>query len=193
MTVGVLVIIGWIFDWPLLKSILPIWVTMKFTTAVSFFFSGLMLFFMTRFVEGKQDLAGIIVPLSVLVIVLLMSTLLISVFVNVQIGLEDLFVKEPIGAVRTTVPGRPSIGTMVSFLLAALSGILIMLDKPGLKKGLSRIGWTIFLIGLIAVVGYVFNLPGLYYNIADLSTAMAIHTAILFSFFGAGLILLTKI
>jgi len=36
MVAGVLVLIGWIFDISVLKSISPAWVTMKLTTAIAF-------------------------------------------------------------------------------------------------------------------------------------------------------------
>jgi hypothetical protein len=37
---GIIVVIGWLLDIEVLKSILPYWVTMKFTTAISFILSG---------------------------------------------------------------------------------------------------------------------------------------------------------
>ncbi|MBS3176658.1 hypothetical protein J4457_05480 [Candidatus Woesearchaeota archaeon] len=41
---GVIVVIGWILGVPLIKSIMPQWVAMKFSTAISFFLSGLILY-----------------------------------------------------------------------------------------------------------------------------------------------------
>ncbi len=45
LLLGLVVMLGWIFDISVLKSILPVWVTMKFSTALCFFLSGFTLYF----------------------------------------------------------------------------------------------------------------------------------------------------
>ena len=45
---GSVVMVGWILDIDALKSILPTWVTMKFSTALSFTLSGITLYFMSH-------------------------------------------------------------------------------------------------------------------------------------------------
>lgn len=42
--IGSIVMVGWIFDIEILKSLSPTWVTMKFTTALSFTLSGIFWF-----------------------------------------------------------------------------------------------------------------------------------------------------
>ncbi len=189
---GVLVMIGWIFDIGFLKSILPIWVTMKFSTALSFFLSGITLFFITRSVEKATTYASVILAGAMSVIFLLMATLLISNITGTSTGFEDLFVEESEGAVKTTVPGRPSVGTMINFILVAVSGYITLFDPQQLKLKLSIIGRIIAVIGGIALIGYFINTPILYYTIEGWSTAMAIHTAILFVILGVGFALLFK-
>jgi len=49
MITGVMVMFGWVADIPILTSILPQWVTMKFSTALSFFISGVVLYFIINF------------------------------------------------------------------------------------------------------------------------------------------------
>jgi len=183
--VGIMVMVGWIFDIAILKSILPTWVTMKFTTAFSFLLSGLILYFIARLREGSV-LAQIVLPVSALIILLIMATLLTSVILGVRTGIEDLFVKETVGAVKTTIPGRPSAGTMIDFILIAGSA-MFALSRPSANKVLFPIGVIVAVIGGVAIVGYIVNFPLLYYTVSGWSTAMALHTAILFTLCGIGL------
>jgi hypothetical protein len=72
--IGLLVSIGWVFDIPTLKSIIPNEVTMKFSTAVSFVFSGIILYFVSNHCAGKIGIGQIAIPISGLVIFLFMAT-----------------------------------------------------------------------------------------------------------------------
>ncbi len=189
---GIVVIIGWVFDVIILKSILSIWVTMKFSTALSFFFSGVTLFFIAKSIEGEFTLAQVVLPITTLIIFILMTALLASTFLGLHTGVEDLFVMETRGAVNTLTPGRPSVGTMISFVLVAIAGVLSMLNPAGLKLKLLGIGSAVGIVGILAVAGYAINAPPLYYSISNRDTAMALHTAILFVMLGAGLVLLKE-
>lgn len=192
MISGITVMIGWIFDIGVLKSILPNWVTMKFTTALSFLLSGIILYFIIEATKGKSEIADIVLPIASLIILLLMVTILASLFFGIRTGVEDLFVKEAKGAVVTTIPGRPSVATIIDFILIAIAGILTMFKSINLIKQLFWIGFAIGLSGILAVIGYVIDVPLFYYFIEGKSTAMAIHTAILFTIIGIGLFILKK-
>ena len=56
---SIMVIIGWIFDISILKSISPTWVSMKFDTAITFLLSGITLYFIIRAIEGEFDKAPV--------------------------------------------------------------------------------------------------------------------------------------
>ncbi len=190
--IGILVTIGWVFGISVLQSISPEWVTMKFSTAVSFVFSGVSLYFMARAKEGKVGLAQIVLPVSGLVIFLFMLTLLASALFGVGTDVENLFIKETAGAIQTTTPGRPSLATIMNFILIIATGPFIMSEYAKFKKVLFPVGLVVTIVGGLGIVGYAANLPVLYYHIEDVSTAMAFHTAILFVMSGAALILLTR-
>ncbi len=187
---GIIVMIGWIADIGFLKSLVPGFVTMKFVTALAFFFSGLILFFMLELQRGS-DAAKILLPISSMAILLLMGVILVSSFLGLRTGIEELFVKEGLGAVQTTVPGRPSIGTMIDFIFIAVSGILAMMNHRS-SKVLLWLGLAISTIGAVAILGYILEIPALYYSSEGISTAMALHTAILFALWGIGSILSLK-
>lgn len=89
----------------------------------------------------------------------------------------------------TTTPGRPSVGTMVCFILMEVAGIMAILGPAMLRPKLPFLGWPVIGLGALAVVGYSIGMPMLYYAVATVSTAMAFHTALLFILLGAGLVL----
>lgn len=188
--VGFVVMIGWIFNIGILKSILPIWVSMKFTTALSFSLSGIILYLIQSMLNGNQEIPSLILPVPVLLIFLLMGTLLISNLLGMRTGIEDLFVQDSADAVKTTVPGRPSLGTLVNFNLIAVAGLMVIYQANRIVI-LHWLGWVILGIGGIAILGYLLNTPVLYYFIGGWSTAMAFHTALLFVLVGVGMCLLT--
>lgn len=183
---GAVVMVGWLLDIEVLKSILPWWVTMKFTTALSFFLSGVTLYLVTSSLENSSDLVQLVLSITSLMLLLIMATFLASTLLNVHTGIEDLFVIEVKNAVKTTTLGRPSIGTMINFILVAITGIFTMFDFKKLGQKIYIIGLIILIIGSIAVVGYIFSVPILYYTGEGFSTAMALHTAVLFILIGTG-------
>jgi hypothetical protein len=187
---GVMVIIGWIFDIGILKSISPAWISMKFDTAVAFVLSGISLYFIARALEGEFDRAQVVLSITSLIIILLMGTMFFSAIFKIRTGAEDLFVKEAAGTAKTVTPGRPSLATMFNFILIASAGILTTLNPSNLRSKLKIIGVTVGLIGTLAVVGYCLNAPHLYYYIEGVNSAIACHTAALFIVLGIGFVCL---
>jgi hypothetical protein len=186
---GIVVMTGWFLDIEALKSSSPGGVTMKFSTALSFFLSGIMLYFITQFKKGNRELAIIILPVISLIIFLFMAAMLASIVVGINVGIEEMFVKDPMEAVGSITPGRPSIASMINFVLIAFAGILTALNFKGFNKRLTIIGSVVGLIGLTAILGYILNQPLLYFMVAGKSVAMAQNTAIIFVLLGAGLTL----
>jgi ABC-type nitrate/sulfonate/bicarbonate transport system substrate-binding protein len=183
---GAIVMAGWILDIEVLKSILPMWVTMKFTTALLFFISGIILYVVTSSIENTSNISKIILTITTIIILYFLITLLVSIFLDIRSGLENLFVREYFGAIKTTKVGRPSIGTLINFTFIALIGVLTLIQAKNLNKKLVIIGLIIIVIASIAVFGYVISIPILYYSLENYSTAMAMHTAILFIIIGLG-------
>jgi hypothetical protein len=185
--IGFTVMAGWFFNVPILKSILPVWVTMKFSTAVCFVLSGIILWSVACEIKGKECFAQVLLPICTLCLFLIMFTLLASSWLGIRTGIEDLFVKEPASAVKTTIPGRPSIVTMFAFCLVAVCGSVVMLKPKRMREILTVLGSIVALIGAVGVMGYILNVQELYYSVKGFSSAMACHTAILFVLLGVGL------
>ncbi len=188
--VGFVVIFGWILDIDLLKSIHPRWVTMKFATALSFFLSGIILYSTPDALENSSfDLKKILISICTAVMLFLIGTMLLSLFFDSYTGIENLFVKETGKTVMTTVRERPSLGTMINFISLAIAGFVVTINMKRVKLHLLTVGFINIFFGFLALLGYALNTPLLYYSINGFSTAMELHTAVLFSLIGAGYIL----
>jgi hypothetical protein len=190
MVAGLCVIAGWILDLDFLKSIRPTWIAMKFDTAIAFVLSGISLYFIVRANEGEFDKAQVVLSITSLVIILLMGILFFSAILNVHTGLEDLFIKELPGNVKTVVPGRPSIPAMFNFILVGIAGIVILLNPDKYQLKLKVIGMAVATIGALAIIGYSIDFPAFYYYIEGINSAIACHTAVLFVLLGIGLLCL---
>ena len=191
MVSGILVMFGWIADIGILKSVLPQWVTMKFITALCFLLSGIILYSAAKFKEEKADIIKIILIITGVALISLAGILLISSAFGAASSNATLFYKEEIGAVKTTAPGRPSIATMANFILIGIAAILTAVQKRPTRI-VKYLGCLVLLLGLAAILGYILDVPALYFSFEGYSTAMAFHTALLFVMWGAGIFLLEK-
>jgi hypothetical protein len=187
---GALVMLGWIFDISILKSILPMWISMKFSTAVCFLLGGITLYCIADSRETNSACGQVVLPAAILIIFLFMGTSLAASILGVNLKIEDLFINDVKASPAGWVAGRPSILTMLSFILVGIAGILAMLDVANLRWALLYIGWVVLITGGLAVLGYTLNMPLLYYDIRGWNNPMACHTAILFVVTGVSLIIL---
>lgn len=183
---GALVMFGWFLNISSLKSVVPGFVSMKFITALSFSFSGILLLILSK--KQKFEISKYFILMISYALLLLMIIFLFSLFTGVGTGIESLFVKEDPGAVKTSVLGVPAVPTIVCFILLSLSGLIFILNFKSLK-GSFFIEILILIIGGLAVLGYLFNFPLMYYSFEGF-TPMALNTAILFVLIGISSILI---
>lgn len=191
MAGGLIEIIGWLAGVQALKSVRPSMVTMKFSTAVSFLMSGITLYFMAESRRGRATLAQVVLPATALVIMLIMATLFASTVFGLKSGVEDMFIREGAVAVKTTVPGRPSIVTMMDFILISIAAISVLFRSGRERKILFAAGAFLMATGVIALCGYALGVEYLYYSWPGLSTGMALVTALLFVLMGYGILMLS--
>ena len=188
--IGVIVIIGWFFDIQVLKNLFPSLVTMKLSTAISFVMSGIIIYLINEITQKDSIFAKLFLPAPIIVIIFFMVTLFVSNSFGIQTGIEDVFIKET-EAIKSVTAGRPSIGTMVSFILVIIASLAFII-KPQKNKLFFIIGNIIVAISSLSLIGYATDLSFLYYEIEKQSTAMALHTSIAFVVTGISIILLSK-
>jgi len=133
IAVGFMVMIGWFFDVTLLTSILPQWRRMKFATALCFVFSGFVIYFLAEKKEERKDIKTFVLTVFPMLLVLIMGTLFLGSVAGFETGMENLNFVD-IHEVKTPVfQGRPSVATMVNFLIIAFVGFLFNFSNPSKK------------------------------------------------------------
>ena len=191
LVLGSTVVVGWVFGVDSLKSITPAWVTMKFSTAMSFVLSGIMLFAIIHFVQTKTEFSRAIIIIPSITVIFFTLLDVASGMFQFSSPLLLLFSSEDSG-VGSLKKGLPSVGTMVNFLLIGVCGLLFNFNFR-IQKIFQIVGFVVLLIGVIGMSGYGLDQPYLYYQIESVSGAMAIHTTILFYLVGAFLLFLSKV
>ena len=192
IAVSIAVMIGWFFDIDPLKSLIPGFMTMKFTTAFSFFLGGLILYFAVRNEKEDNPWASIFLPTATLTISILAGVGLVSSLLGFKNGLESLFLRETSEAILTSARENPSMGTIFGFLSISALGIIAISKIKTRKKIYITLGSLILLIGSVALLGYLISEEMLYYAMPGISKAMTVQAASLFIVLGVGFVLLGR-
>jgi signal transduction histidine kinase len=191
ISVGVLVVCGWLFDIDELKSVLPNTVTMKFNAAILFIVAGVSLYFVTRIREGDLTKSHTVLLITIMIVFTFMASTVLSIFINVDTGINTVFIEEK-SAILTVTPGQPSLGTIACFIIQIPIWISALYSSRLFTRLSPVLGLSILVLGSVGIVGYVVGQPVLYYSVEDTSTAMALATAVLFVLLGCAFILLGK-
>jgi PAS domain S-box-containing protein len=165
--IGLAVLLGWFFDVPILKSILPNAATMKFNTALCFASAGSSLWFLQN--EGSQAkrkrVGYILAGFAILIGLLTVAEYLFSW----NLGIDQLLVKD-LATSPANFPGRMSQITAIAFILCGTA--IILLDT----KVSQYFALSVALLSLLAVIGYLFDYQSLY-QVAGYGS-VALHTAL---------------
>lgn len=188
---GIVVAYSWLFNIDELKSIFPNVPTMKFNTAISFIMSGISLYFIARIREGDLTKAHIVLPITTMTIFVMMVSIILSIFIKVQTGIETAFVEEK-SLVLTIVPGQPSLASIACFVMVLALGISALYSVRFFTRLSTLLGLAILVLGSIGIIGYVVGQPVLYYYVEGISTGMAPHTTVLWILLGYAFTLLGK-
>lgn len=167
-------------------------IEVKFMSSVSFFLSGILLYFVVQDVEGNEDSAQVVLPIVTLLILLIMATLFVSVFFETDTGIARLLVEEAPGAYHTQFPGMPSVDTMFEFILISSAGLAVMFKCIKLKSILKWLGVVIIVGGVVALIGYLLNNPFLYFEWRNFSNPIPPASAMLFVICGVTLVLVSR-
>ena len=156
VAVGLLVLAGWLFDFPLLKGPLPGLVQMKANSAVGFLATGVaLLLTISQPSAGGRRAARLLAGLAIAIGTLTLAEFLLGR----NLGLDELLFRDA-RAAHIFAPGRMAPQAAVNFI--SLGFALLLLSTARAKSRLveTLIGAS-FVIALFAVIGYAFGVSEL--------------------------------
>lgn len=181
--VGSAVLVGWLCDVPALKSILPIWVTMKANTALAFVLAGVALW-MTR-PEQTSPIPGRLGQGCAAACALLGLLTFSEHLFGWDLKMDQLLFVDRSSALESSHPGRMAPVTALNFVL--LGGALLLLEMKVRHSHWPAQGLALVvsLSGLMALICYAYDPQ--YLAVANF-TKMALHTALLFTLLPLGIL-----
>ncbi len=191
--IGLVVILGWVFDITALKSIVPGLVSMKANTAICFILGGLSLrlshkqslVINTESIKRKGFVSNLLFYLLPNLVILISLLTLLQYIFNIDFGIDQLFFQESLNSVATSAPGRMAPNTALAFLFVGSALLLINLPYPNyLPAQLFTVG--VFLISFLGLLGYIYG-NAYFYHFSKSYTGMALHTALTFILLGLGI------
>ena len=174
---GSVVLIGWILDIPVLKSISPNFVAMKANTAVCFIFIGLSLWLSQAKWQGNRTARGI-ARLCAFVVFLTGFLTFWEYMLGWNLGIDQLLFKEPATAILTSSPGRMAFNASIIFMIISTALLLCGSETVLLTYLAQLLVIPAGIATLLSFVGYLYGASPLYIG-EKFSTAMALHTCIL--------------
>jgi PAS domain S-box-containing protein len=182
IVVGFLVLVGWLLDISVLKSILPGLATMKANTALAFMLGGLSLWLAHPRTENQR--IELIAKGCAAFTVLLGLLTLVEYVSGWDLGIDQLLFKDTLTP-ENLYPGRMSPVTALNFCLLGFS--LCLLDRHQYRWPVEGFSIIAILISMLALSGYAYGVSSLYHFLPYSPTA--IHTALTFSILGLGILL----
>jgi signal transduction histidine kinase len=182
--VGVLVFAGWAFNFPIITEWKPGGIPMIPLTALCFTLAGSSLVVALRpnqtpTTEGvQQTLAALVATIAVLTIY--------EYIRGSESGFDLLLFGNQVTRAGWTQPGRIAINSAGSLLLYSLALLFIPHDRRKRDLRAQMFATPALLIALVAILGYVFGVRGMY--AVSQSSGMALPTAIAHLILGVGII-----
>lgn len=176
--IGLVVLIGWVFNIAIFRSLIPGWVEMKTNTSIGYMLAGVSLWCLAD-PKCKSNTKSLGKASAVFIIVLGLLTTLQYLF-NISLGIDELLFIEPPGAVGTSHPNRMAIASAVNFVLKGIA-LLFINSKIGRNKITLSQGLSLFtaIAPMQAMIAYSYGVKnvlgeGQFYIV----TQMAIHSAL---------------
>lgn len=192
-SIASIVIVGWVFDIDVLTRVSQNQINIKFVTAVIFVITAISMIYISQILKGKKDLAQVVLPATSMTVLLIMFTLLASGVFGVSTGLENIFVAAT-PSIQNNRLGMPAIPTIINFVIFGLLSVAaLFIGSKTIQQLLAAVGYCFTGLGTLAVLGYIFDLPYLYWKFNNKLTPIALYTSILFILLGLDMIITSKI
>ncbi|MDI6725189.1 MAG: hypothetical protein QMD61_11135, partial [Methanobacterium sp.] len=157
--IGIMILLGWAFDIPILKSPSPAFSTIKSNVALCFILIGVSLWLQqTKRVNNRKRSIAQILAFMVLLIGLL--TIIQDLF-NLNFGIDQILFKEAPGALNTYSPNRMAFIAAIELIITSTA--LLILDKKIREYVPAQ--YLMLLQGLLALMillGYLYGVSEFY-------------------------------
>lgn len=181
---GVLVFAGWTFDFPIITEWKPGGIPMIPLTALCFVLAGGSLVIAVQPYQSatteaiQQTLAALVATIAILTFY--------EYIRGSESGFDLLLFGNRVTQVGWSTPGRIAINSAGSLLLYSLALLFIPHDRRTRDLRAQMFATPALLIALVAILGYVFGVRGMY--AVSQSSGMALPTAIAHLILGVGII-----
>jgi PAS domain S-box-containing protein len=181
ITIGLVVLTGWIFDIPAFKSIFPGLTTMKANTALAFALTGISLL-LTYTDHAHLWIKFVAKACAALTVLIGLLTLSEYIFGR-DLGIDQLLFKDTLTPANA-YPGRMS--PISALNLSLLGFATLILDRHRYWWPVQVFGLGTLLLSVLALIGYAYGIPSLYDFFPYSSIAM--HTALAFAILCVGIL-----
>ncbi|HYX33264.1 MAG TPA: ATP-binding protein [Oligoflexus sp.] len=186
--IGTLVLVGWIFDVSILKSLIPGFVEMKANAAICFTTLGaaLYLLHLNNSFSWQRRLAQFLCCFTCLVATATLSQYLFGW----DLGIDLLLFHENLQAVHTVHPGRMAAQTAFNFICKALALLVIDWETKRGHRPSQYISLITLILPFQALLAYAYGVKTLFGVGSFLQvTQMAVHAALGFILLSLGTLL----
>jgi PAS domain S-box-containing protein len=185
---GLVAILGWLLNIPVLKSVLPGLPTMKVNTALNFVLGGTTLWlwhWQSAIKQGclRKRVRFLGFSFSLLIILIALLTLIQYVF-PINLGIDELFLRQPEPIGSDAMPGRMAPNTALALLLTGAA--LLGLQQKSRNLVIQALAAGSWFIGFLGLIGFFYGSVH-FYTVGSL-TGMAIHIAIALLLLNTGIL-----
>jgi len=185
---GVLVCAGWAFNLPIITEWKPGGIPMIPLTALCFILAGSSLVVAVR---PKQTATTEGIQQTLAALVATIATLTFYEYIRgSESGFDLLLFGSRVTQAGWSTPGRIAINSAASLLLYSLALLFVPHDRRHRDLRSQMFATPALLIALVAILGYVFGVRGMY--AVSQSSGMALPTAIAHLILGVGIIFVVR-
>ncbi len=173
-----LVLAGWVWDVPALKSVLPGFVSMKANTALGFMLLGLSLWLLQA-KRSDRVLNRRIARGCSLAVFLIGTLTVIEYTTRLDFGIDQCIVRSAGDVLMAAFPGRMAINSAANFIFAGSAFFLMTWRNPRYSTAAQFLLIPLGALSLLSLTGYLYGAQP-FFLVGRYSTAEALHTVVLF-------------
>lgn len=176
LVIASLVIVGWHFNIPILKSWFPGYVAMKVNSAI--IFSGLAVVIWTLSHQRRARWPFVFVASFAIATIFIASRILTEYTMHIDLNIDEFFYKDHEAVTLGLPPGRMAPIAAINFILLSVS--LLIANNPWKRfhKFANFLDLCVGLVSFQALVSDVFGVRSIFGP--AVYTQMAVHTTVLF-------------